>query len=74
MTSSMLQSPSWEATTSSASQEIPRNLWHPEVQYRTYKRLQPAPTHSQINRVQASPSYFSKLHFNIILLSNVRGP
>ena len=33
----MEQSPSWEANRFAASQEIPRILWNPEVQYRIYK-------------------------------------
>jgi hypothetical protein len=34
----MEQSPSSEATQFSASQEIPRTLWNPEIHYRIYKR------------------------------------
>ena len=39
----MEQSPSWEADRFSASQEFPRILRKPEVQYRIYKRLPPVP-------------------------------
>ena len=31
LTSSMVQSPSWEANCFASSQEIPRNLWNPKV-------------------------------------------
>ena len=42
---SMEQSPSWEANRFSASQEIPRILWNPEVHYRSHNSFLPVPSH-----------------------------
>jgi hypothetical protein len=56
LTNSMKQSrpTSWEANRFSASQEIPSNLWSPEVYHRIHMTLPPAPVLSQLNPVHAS--------------------
>jgi hypothetical protein len=68
LTHSMEQSPSWEANRFSASQEIPRLLWYPKLQYRIHKCPPPVPILSQIDQIHTPTSHFPKTHLNIILL------
>ena len=63
----MQQSPSWEATPFSASQEILHILWNPKVHYRIRKCSRLLPILRQIDLVCVSSSHFLKIHLNIIL-------
>jgi hypothetical protein len=64
----MEQSPSWEANSFSATQEIPRILWNPKVHYSP----PPVPVLSIIDPVHDPPSHLSKIQFNIILPYKLR--
>jgi hypothetical protein len=64
---SMEPSPAWEPNRFSVSQEIPRILRNPEVQYCFYKFRPPIPILSHLEPVHALSSHFLKVHFNIIL-------
>jgi len=62
LTNPIQQRPSWGPNRSSANQTIPRKLWNPAVYYRI-------PLLGQISSVLFPPSYFMKIHFNVILPS-----
>jgi hypothetical protein len=65
----MEQSLSLEADSRSVSQKIPRYLWNRKVLYFGHNSLPPTTILSQMNLVHIPKSYFSKIHFNIILPS-----
>jgi hypothetical protein len=69
LSNSMEHSPSWEANSHSYSQEIRRPLWNTKVYYCGHKDPPLIPILSQMKPVHTLPSYFFKIHFNIILLS-----
>jgi len=62
----MKQSPSSEANTHSASQEIPRLSWNQTFHYRVHKRPPLIPILSQMHPVHTCLPYFLNIHFNIV--------
>jgi hypothetical protein len=58
---------SWEAYSSSDSQDIPRILWSPKVLYSLHNGPQQVTVLCQINLVHTLKHYSLQIHFNIIL-------
>jgi len=65
----MEQSPSWEANSYSAGQEIPLLLSNPKVDYCVHKSLPLVSILNQVHPVQTLPTFLSKIHSSIILPS-----
>jgi hypothetical protein len=65
----MEQSPSWEANSHSASQEIPLLLWSPKIHYRVHNSQPLVSIMSQMNPVHNFLPHFPKIHSNIIIAS-----
>jgi hypothetical protein len=63
---------SWDDGISTSSQEIPCTLWNPKIHYCGHKSTSLVTILSQINSIHTIPSYFFKIHFNIILPSLTR--
>jgi hypothetical protein len=65
-------SPSWKDASRSATQEFPKILWNPKFYYGVHKCHPLVLILSQINPVHTTPSYLSKIRFNIILHLHLR--
>jgi hypothetical protein len=63
----MALSSSPEAIGCAAILQFLYNFRNPNVDYRAHKSPPPVPIPSKLNQVHTNPSYFSKIHFNIIL-------
>ena len=74
LTYCMVQSPSSEANSFAASQEIPHILCNPKVHYRTHKRPPTVPLLGQSNPVHIPTSHLLEIHSNIIHPYSPRSP
>jgi hypothetical protein len=66
ITNFMELTPSWEATNCVATQELLSKLCNLKVHYHVHKSPPLVPILSQIDPAHTTPSYLSKIHFNII--------
>jgi hypothetical protein len=66
ITNSIEQSPSWEAISRSACQEIPRLSSNPKVHYLIHNSLSLVPIQNQMHPVHTFPPYFPNIRSNII--------
>jgi hypothetical protein len=70
----MEPSPPWEAKSLSAIQEFPKIVWNAKTLYLVRNSLSLVPVLNLMNPIHITPSYFTKIHFNIILLTTSRSP
>jgi hypothetical protein len=62
----MKLSPSWEAASCAATQELANILQNPKIRNLFARALHLVPIPSQINPVHTTSSYHTEIHFNII--------
>jgi hypothetical protein len=65
-TNSMELHSSWEAASCAATEEFPDILRNPKVHYRVHKSPPLVTILSLIDPVHTTPSYLSKIRFNIV--------